>query len=195
MLEVVKKPTLGHDDYERLGAAIREQILRAYTQDSCIATTKATIATLRQIGIDAFPLSVVVMAFNKPVWEWSVEHDRFPEVGTDEFPPDGYSIGIGIGEPQEGKWVGHLVTIAERKWLLDYSIDQGSRPEVGLPLKPVALPIEEKWLRGKQGHAVFQIGDVRLYYSVKAGDRSFESSPNWSGETAPVVHLRTRSEL
>lgn len=40
-----------------------------------------------------------------------------------------YTIGIGTGEPQAGKWPGHLITVVERKFLVDLTLDQGSWPQ------------------------------------------------------------------
>lgn len=170
--------------YAELGTIIRQQILSKYREDSCIATTRATVSTLKLLRVDVFPLSVRVAIANRPLYEKAAELGRFPEVGSPEYPGDGYGLGIEQ----------HVVAIAERKWILDYSIDQANREEYGIRLIPLVIPTTETWLRGRAGHLVFRHEDSFLYYTALPGDKWYEASPNWEGESRPGVHLSRQRE-
>lgn len=168
--------------YSEMGKLIRKQILaNGYTADSCIATTAATTTALRMLDVDAYPLSVQVMVINDVLFQWALEHDgQFPEAGSPEYPPGGYGLGV----------TRHVVTIAERRWMLDYSIDQANREDKGIILEPLVMPVEEAWLRGRQGHYVFRHRGTVLYYTARPGDKWWKDSPNWKGESRPGVSIR-----
>lgn len=175
----------GHYDiasYRNMGVSLRKQILRGYGEDSCIATVRATVGTLRQLRVDVFPLAVQVVVMNDRVYDWAEEHGRFPEKDTEEYPDGGYALAV----------TRHVVAIAERKWILDFSIDQANREEYGIVLEPLVIPCEETWLRGRGGHFVFRHGRTILYYTAMVGDRWFEESPNWNGDSRPGVEIRER---
>lgn len=177
----MKPQRLDPKAYSEMGQIIRRQILEMYTPDSCIASTRATVSALKLLSVDVFPLAVQVAIANRPLYEKAAEMGRFPEAESPEYPPDGWGLGI----------TQHVVAIAERRWLLDYAIDQANRPQYGIDLIPLVVPVTEDWLRGRSGHVVFRHNDSFLYYTARPGDRWFESSPNWSGETRPGVTIRS----
>ena len=104
-----------------------------------------------------------VYIVNEPVQQFSLEHGYFPEVGTDDYPPDGYGIGLGVTPSTPDAWAGHVVVVAERKWLLDFSIDQANRPDYGIVLDPLVAPVTERWIRGKDMMLLHR-GSAYLYY-------------------------------
>jgi hypothetical protein len=60
-----------------------------------------------------------------------------------------YTIGIGTGEPQAGKWPGHLITVVERKFLVDLTLDQGSRPQLKIMLSShLVTSVNNRFLGG-----------------------------------------------
>lgn len=186
---------MNRGEYEKLGRTVRQQILSAYNHDSCIATARATLEVLRRIGVDAYALPVQAVAFNRPVWQWAQEHGRFPVVGSEDYPEDGYGIGVGVGPetPEDGQgWNGHLVVIAERKWMLDFSIDQMSRPQYGLRIsEPVIVEVGEKFLRSHGDvAAVTWTGEVVIQYATAPEKQGYKTSPNWGGATKPEITLK-----
>lgn len=170
--------------YRELGIVLRKQLLRGYDPDSCVASVRTTVSTLRMLGGDVFPLSVQVAIVNAPVYAWAEEHGRFPEAGTDEYPEGGHGVGI----------TQHVVAIAERKWILDFSLDQANRPDYGIVLEPLVIPCGEPWLRGRGGHIVFRHRGTVLYYTARPGDRWFEASNMWNGTARPGVEIRERKD-
>lgn len=166
--------------YHDLGRTIRAQIRKEYSADSCIATTAATVSALRLLGADVFPLSVEVVVMNTVLYDYAVAHEgAFPDKEGPDYPPGGYALAV----------TRHVAAVAERRWLLDYSIDQAQREDVGILLEPLVIPIEEKWLRGRGGHLVFRHRGTILYYTARPGDRWFEDSNNWKGENRPSVQI------
>jgi hypothetical protein len=176
----MKPQRLDPKAYSEMGQIIRRQILEMYTPDSCIASTRATVSALKLLGVNVYPLSVQVVVMNRPLYEYATLHGGFPAIESPEYPPQGYALQI----------TEHVVAIAERRWLLDYSIDQANRPQYGIDLIPLVVPVTEDWLRGRGGHVVFRHNDSFLYYTAYPGDRWYESSPNWSGDSRPGVTIK-----
>lgn len=178
-----RRRTLREGDYYRLGRTIRSQVLAHYERDSCIATVAATLETLTQLNVDAFALKVEVFIVNDILWRTAIERGgEFPAWGDDDYPAGGYGLGVGVkGTPTlPGEWNGHLVAIAERKWLLDYSIDQASRPEHGIALsQPLVIPVEEPFLRRTGERVVYQHGASHLYYVSQPREKDFKETANW----------------
>lgn len=176
--------------YRQLGGVIRGKILEAFHTNSCIATTRATVDVLRARGQDVYPLVVNVMIANEELVHYAREHDgRYPEAGSPDYPPGGFAIGIGWGVPVGPlDFTSHLVAVAERRWMLDYSIDQASRPEYGIELVPLTIPVTEAFLRGRE-MVTYRWGKSFLTYQALPGDKSYRVSPNWDGATAPVTRL------
>lgn len=180
--------------YRELAKTVRAQILKTNSPDSCIPSTKAMVEALRQLHVDVFALPVTAMAVNAPLWAYAHEHGGYPAIGTPEYPEDGFGIGIGyIGdETQPGKWNGHLVCVAERRWLLDLSIDQASRPQWNMPItEPLVAPVDEVWLRARTNlPLVIEHETAHIYYWPNPGNEGYKESPGWSGEKAPTVSLK-----
>lgn len=192
--------------YTDLGNGIRDEILKVYRADSCIATSRATIDALRSLRIDCYALPVVCMVTNQPLWEYADAHGSYPTVGSPDYPEGGYGVGVGFGTQAEKVafddghtyWAGHLVVIAERQWLLDFSIDQAARPGHGIEIGPVVIPVTEPWLRARYGHEIlaYQKGATRLHYLLKTGAdaEGYKASPNWAGADAPQVNVRNTND-
>lgn len=191
-----KPRRLSGEEYVKLGHVVRKQIVRAYRADSCIATSRATLDALRAMNIDAYELPVTAGVVNGPLMAWAEEHGRFPAAGDPDYPEDGWGVGIGVGpeDPADRHgWNGHLVVIAERRWFLDYSLDQASRPDRGIIIaEPIVVAVDERFLRSKGDVGLFiRRGDVGIQYSTAPEKRGYKLSPNWSGQTRPLVTVRT----
>lgn len=173
-----------------MGQVVRREILKSYARDSCIATVAATVQALRQLHVSAFALTVDLTIVNRPLYETAERLGQYPEIGSPEYPEGGYGLAF---RAQEGE-VSHVVAIAERTYLLDFSLDQASRPEYGIELAPIVIPVQEPFLRGR-GHLAYRYGDTFLYYHARPQDRTFERSANWVGnDHAPHVHVKRTSK-
>lgn len=123
----------------------RPILLRHLRPDSCIESTAAALDFLRRQGISGRELSVTVQAFNEPAWTL-VEAGVMPndEAGAAVWEMrNAWSIGVGYFDgpvPPPGRFGGHLVAVVHgARWLVDLSIDQASRPEKGLTIRPTVI--------------------------------------------------------
>lgn len=97
-------------------------------------------------------------------------------------------------EPLDDGFSFHLVAIVDRKWMLDFSIDQATRLEHGIELDPLVVPVGESFLRGHEAVVYrYQSKDAPtyLYYYPYPSDKSYRGLPNWDGDTAPKTHIKT----
>lgn len=162
-------------------AVAREEILKDFRRDSCIASTRVATEVLRHFGVRAYPLAVTAMVFNAP-FAARLRIDLFPRDAAETrhwAEEDGtWSVGIGFGRGGPGSWTRHLVAIAERRWLVDLSLDQADRPEHGIALRPLAHPVAEDFLRGL-APLTLEVGSVLVQYDADPRERSFEHARDW----------------
>lgn len=187
------------ETYLTIGDRIRTEILAEYADDTCIAAVRATLDLLKALRVDAYALPVICMVANRALFEYADRTGSYPEIGSPDYPKGGYGVGVGFGtqeEKAEGHWAGHLVAIAERRWLLDYSIDQAARSGAGTVIGPVVVPVTEAWLRGSPRLLSYQKGNTRLHYARKLGPdaEGYRASSHWEGEHAPNVSVRQNND-
>jgi hypothetical protein len=151
----------------RFVTAVRRTVITEYAAErSCIATARVAIATARYFGISAEPLACSVRASSR----------LFETTGGAE----GHSVqvvGSGVLEPATNGWDGHLVAILDRRFLVDGSADQFSRPGKMMIVEPMVVELPEWPLTGGISGAN-QHGVVMRYWPM-ADQRSFRNSPDW----------------
>lgn len=167
----------------------REEILRAYHLDSCIATTKIIIDVLAHFHYLAQPLSVKVMAFN-PAFvqriESGAEFPKTSEISKQWSEEDGsWSIGIGYGRSGPNKWPGHLVAVLQN-CMIDASLDQASRPQRNINLGSSVFEIPVEFIHGKE-EFVCEIDGSVVKYTAFPNDQSYQLSPNWHSPEQRVI--------
>jgi hypothetical protein len=109
---------------------------------------------------------------------WKAEVLRVEAVVSHD--PSGHCVGVGLDWDGDGRapaagpdmWNGHLVAIAERKWILDPTLDQtGISP-------PMVIEFPDWWLAGEQPiWALFRGGEVR--YFAYPGRGGYKSKPDF----------------
>jgi hypothetical protein len=168
----------------RLAEVTREelQVGTRYRPDCCIAATRALIDVLDYFRLTARPLSVIATVFN-PVMCERIERDAMPtleEAERDWFPHGCYSLAVGLGDPEPGKWPGHLVLNLEDRVLIDLTLDQANRPQHGILLPmPILAPLSPGFLT-EEGQMVGLVNGCRVVYEARPFDRSFERSKDWT---------------
>ncbi len=86
---------------------------------------------------------------------------------------------MGIGDPQPGKWPGHLVATLGGKVLINLTLDQADRPEHGIVLPvPIVAPLSPEFLT-HEGQMVGMVNGCRVVYEARPDDCSFERSNDW----------------
>lgn len=95
-----------------------------FSRDHCINGTRVAIETLRRVGVEATPLSVSFVLFNR--FAWDLFHKG---IAADDWPHHAHSLGVSPAvTPTDLKgWYGHLVTEGDG-WTLDVSARQFDRP-------------------------------------------------------------------
>lgn len=171
----------------QLGLRVRKEVLTNHTPDSCIATAALTIRVLKALNddVDVYALKCRVAIANKVLSDYAFERGGvFPDTGSPEYPVGGYGVGVGYirgNETQEeldSRYNGHLVVIYRRRFMLDFSIDQASRPQHGINLVPLVIPVGEPFLRGRSS-LVWRHADTWLHYMASPRAKDYVSSPAW----------------
>lgn len=176
-----------------------------YRPDSCIAATRVLIDVFDRLHVKVRPLSVTVDIFNAAlVARAEAEGGRLP-VDDEEYQrwiaETGcwwLTMGSG-GDPEPGKWSGHVGVVAWEKVLIDLTLPQATRPQRGIVLAPVAVEVGESFLDGSDRRVVPMNG-CELHYQARPEDRSFMHSPDWCDrqrhrDVVAEILRRTRDEL
>lgn len=160
----------------RITSVVREEVLKHWQPDSCIASTRTLIEVLNYFGHTAIPLPVVVLAFNPAAWKLNLEG-----APIDQWPAEAWSVGVqgsGVMNRESNRWDGHLVALVDNERLLDPSLDQLTRPERGIPMSPGTFRVAN-WSEGTQMLFERPDGVVIIYERMQdAGD--WRKSPDWS---------------
>jgi hypothetical protein len=174
----------------------------------CILATATLLDVFRYFGINAKPCKAVATIFN-PVMAGRLESgETYPEDRREWF-TDGsgcWAIGVGLGDPEPGKWCGHLVAITDDGYLCDLTIDQANRPHMNIEL-PQAIIAEPHAMEGRR--EAFLCGDMRLDawingcilgYHLDPSDQTFRYAPDWkkAGRRKPFAGAairRIRNEM
>ena len=156
---------------------MRPTVLQVAAVDSCILTTRVTIDVLRRYDVRCRPLAVKLLAMNA---EWA-KREKSGEEPTEAWKQQGaWCVGMGYGAPDhkpEGGFDGHVVTIAEEALLMDLSLDQASRPEHGMRLKPAVFALEPAFFLGQA--QVWRNDDAHLAYYPMPDNKRFLQAKDW----------------
>jgi hypothetical protein len=167
----------------RLCEVVREELRigTLYRPDCCIAATAILIDVLDYFRLTARPLSVIATVFN-PAMSGRIEREGMPtleEAELDWFPHGCYSLAVGSGDPEPGKWPGHLVANLADRPLIDLTLDQADRPQHGIVLPvPILAPFPPEFLN-EDGQMAGVVNGCRVVYEAQPFDRSFERSNDW----------------
>jgi hypothetical protein len=168
----------------RLCEVVREELKigTVFRPDCCIAATAILIDVLDYFHLTARPLSVIATVFN-PAMSERIEREGMPtleQAEADWFPKGCYSLAVGLGENEPGKWPGHLVAALADRVLMDLTLDQADRPHQGIVLPvPVVAPFPAEFLTG-EGEISGLVGNCRVVYQARPEDRSFQRSRDWT---------------
>lgn len=178
--------------------AARAAVLRRFRPDSCIATTRVVIETLRYFGVPARPWAVNMIMFNAAAWPLAVA-----KVPATDWPEDAWSVGFaaagfakdGTADPDN---VGHVVALAATpagRRMVDASIDQVGRPAKGIPaMRPMIgdVPAEFDPADQSVGLVLHEAGVTVIY--TGSASRVFATSPHWR-RADPTVRACTAETI
>lgn len=171
---------------------VRREMLKEFTPDCCIATTRVLKRALAVFGIEAEPVAVGVRIYNAAMRRLL---NRAP-LPTDPRKKERLlaltgAWGIGIcPHGNEERFGGHLV-LRVGSLLVDASLQQAERPNKGILLDPlvVAKP-HPAFFAPKQYGEEFGIdihGCLVVYERIR--DESFRRAPDWLRTGSPYTDV------
>jgi len=182
------------DTVRRYAKVARQEILRDFRSDSCIASTRITIRVMREFGIAAEPVSVNYIVGN-PEWARRIIDQQEPWPARESLfkwceTTGAWSVGVGNGEEREAAGRDILIAyLPKHRFLIDASIDQANRPAKGIVLPPVLLSpdVPPRFLTGEMSLEA-RIQGMYLQY-VCVPNETFRKSKDWTefSRIKPVV--------
>ena len=96
-------------------------------------------------------------------------------MSMDRWPPHAWSVGVqGTGISDGNGWDGHLVNIAtdsrsgrRRRWLVDVTLDQVTRADRGLHVRPLVGQVADGFLRGDVTVLMTAEGNLLTYRRLR----------------------------
>ena len=131
----------------------------------CILFTRIAVDVARARGVRAKPLPVSV-----------------------EVTGEGGAFHIGHGLPPGAPpdmWDGHLVAIFDRRLMVDLSIDQAKRPDLGLDPEPFVVDIPAGFLDG--GTLAVPVGGGQAVYTAHPERTGYRQLPAWEPGTPEQI--------
>lgn len=167
---------------------VRQEILKTYLPESCIATSRYLLQALLELGIDAKPAPLRLLVMNQPYVLNKLRLGRFPnqkELAAWSQFDNSCSIGIGFGENTAAEhWTGHLavlVRIADTLLLVDPSIDQVNRPDRFIQIEcPLIAPVPSEFLHLPELGVIVEQNNCALLYISVPGNTGFLQTPAWN---------------
>jgi hypothetical protein len=181
----------------------RPLILKRWPPSSCIGSTRIALDFLRELGVRAYPMAVRVVIANEPMarrWQAGLV-GRDQQEGLRWLAEDGsYSLSLGYApehyDPAR-EWPGHLVCVVDGPQgavVLDLSLDQASRPQHGVHLRPHVFCASRDWLADDAEHWEEVDGSL-LAYKVDRENTEYLRSPDWTDKGRREPTLRALRQL
>lgn len=152
----------------------REEILKFFKPDSCIASTKVAIKVLQHFRIGARPQAVMLEIMNAKFMELFDQKGGYPQ-SKDESQA-WLAAGAHLIVIDESG-LGHIVAIVMDALLIDLSIDQAHRPHKGVVMTPAAgiLPSMASFVTNG---VCYEASNCRISY-CPIDNQVFRTSNDW----------------
>ncbi|MDX2213367.1 MAG: hypothetical protein SFY66_08770 [Oculatellaceae cyanobacterium bins.114] len=192
--------TVSLESLTSISRLVREEILRGYVRESCIATSKYLLQVFNELGIQARPIPNTALVMNQPYAANVHRMGRFPQGNELEMwnqQDNSCSVGLGFGMGNASRWTGHLgilVSIANSTLLIDASVDQvNSSQQLIFIEPPVIAPVPEQFALTETSVTVEQ-NQCLLLYTSKPSNDSFRQTPAWM-QSFPTKLILERAGL
>ena len=172
---------------------VRELVLKEFKADSCHANTRILIDVLNYFGVTGIPVPVEVTIFNNEAWNSLTDkgleavakaiHARQPE---EKGGPWTVGVGIVVNNNPTG---GHVVVgVPSEHVILDGSLDQASRPNKDIYLKPYVIQTEDSYFFTEPNELIVteinEKGLPPVFITYRhSTHKQYLNSPNWKGKT------------
>lgn len=166
-----------------------------FNPDSCVLATRVACLAFTEVGIPASPLACRLDILNAPYvraiadgwkgqpWDGGEPLDEEHERHVIESGAWSVILGDprneGVPRPNGSRgFNAHLCTLVERKWLLDLTLHQASRPAKGIVLDTHYVDVDSAFVRGAVPIVVGnEDGCLARYQVVQRND--FLNAPDW----------------
>lgn len=156
----------------------RPLVLARYGLDSCIVSTRISIAVFEHFGYLAEPCPVRVAIANPQLVAGIAAGVDINERAT--WPVGAWTVGLGLlADPAKG---GHLVALSETV-MVDLTLDQANRPEHRIALQPRAFRVTPEFAAG-EAEMQFVVNGCAVAYRRVDEREWWKASPNWSRRDA-----------
>lgn len=161
---------------------------RGISADSCVLATRVVCLALGEIGVKASPLPVAFSGYS-PRYVQAARNgevkfengETVPQDVQDRLAAEGaWNIRIGHGYgPGERRlrFDGHLVALVERRWVLDLTIHQATRPQKGMFFAPHHFRVTRTFMAGDV-LALMMGESVGIYQRIEAN--TYLVSADWT---------------
>jgi hypothetical protein len=176
------------DRLQQLANCCWGEVTRFLKPDSCVLATRVFVDALNALGeqgADGMVALAIVMSPNAA--EHSLEHGCNQRIT--ECPERGDRavaiLGWEPNAPARGfteVWSGHLVAVVRRQWLVDLSLPQVHRPELGLVIdSPLVVELPRDFFKGGKSADLHEDSGMRLLYTAMPNARAdWRQSPDWA---------------
>lgn len=165
----------------------RCEIVRHASAESCLISVRITGKLCDYLGMTSVPMTVAVKAVNKD-WRAAIDSGKDPEeidtaqaIHVDSYGEDDPRA----EELDESSWPGgHLVLVADGRYLIDPSADQLSYPDLGITTRPFVADlgdVAEQFITGIDD-GVFAIptdDDATVAYIPHPENLTYTDSSDW----------------
>jgi hypothetical protein len=177
----------------------RCEILRHADRESCIVSSRILCDVYAELGIRSMPLVVDVVIFNQAAFEANL---RGENPNPEDEDSGQYAMRCEVvpgGSMDDQWWKGHLLVLADGRFICDVSADQFARPQHGIDATPstIEFPTAERleaWLDGDMdGRATIHLPGEQgiIAYEAHAEELSYRDCSDWE-DTVRGDRLRDR---
>jgi hypothetical protein len=160
------------------------------TTNACILASRLTVEMLRAKGVRARPLPVKLRVFNAIYVDYVLRYgsDELPVEAREQAVKDGaWGVVVGFGSDKNDGWGwdGHVVVIAEERYLVDPTAHQVKRLKHSIDAEPFWTESREL-ARGESASFVNHEDDCVWFYEPDPENKGYLSTPAWSGYRVSV---------
>lgn len=166
----------------------RQETLKDFRPDSCIASTRIVCRVLKEFGFEVEPFPVLVIIQNA-AFQKAASNGDIP-------PPDNklfyawcertgaWSVGVGFPDPDKSRadgYGGHLVALLPKhNMIVDSSIDQANRPQYSIHLPTVLVAEFAPEFLSEEGYRLCLRNDEGCFmYYEKLVNPVWRTAPDW----------------
>lgn len=185
-------------DLRHFAHAVQAVCKKHYAPTCCIAAVRLLCNGLTELKFRVTPMKVLTRINNEAIVRLRERHGRFPETeqeAAEWAAQGGKQVVLGEGDPQAGKWPGHLVALVEGRILVDVTLYQGNRPDHGIVLdRPYIGVVPAAFAEGKAIHVDFTKNCV-IVWEPDPDDTSFVIAPDWQFPDRTRQQLREAKDV